>query len=74
MRNTIVLIASLMLVALVLTGCGEDGKSEEGQAAQMPAKTVEQYRQEAEKEITAENVEDELTKLEKEIDADAAAE
>ena len=74
MRNAIVLIASLMLVALVLTGCGKDGKSEEGEAAQAPAKTVEQYRQEADKEITTENAEQELEKLEKEIDADAAEE
>jgi hypothetical protein len=71
MKSLTLLVTSLMLVAIILAGCGEEPERDQPEA---PAKTMEEYRQEAAEEITAENVEQELDKLEKEIDADVAAE
>ena len=68
MLRKIVAVAIVVLGFVSLVGC-----SDEGQQAP-PAeqtKTAEEYQAEAEKEITAENVEDELDKLENEISLEA---
>lgn len=66
MLRKIVAVWIVALVSLSLAGCGSSEPSAE------PAKTEAEYKAEAEKEITTENVEAELDKLEQEVDLDAA--
>ncbi len=81
LKATAVAMAGLLALAL---GC--NGRSEtESTAARPPAtettaadeetivRTMDEYREEAAREITAENAEEELAKLQAEIDADIAA-
>jgi uncharacterized lipoprotein NlpE involved in copper resistance len=80
LKATAVAMAALLALAL---GC--NGKSEtESTAVRPPAtgtaaeeetivRTMDEYREEAAREITADNAEEELAKLEAEIEADIAA-
>lgn len=65
MLRKIVAVWIVALVSLSLAGCGSSEPAPE------PAKTEAEYKAEAEKEITTENVEDELDKLEQEVNLDA---
>jgi len=64
----------VVVVAIVLGGCrkSSDESSSDVQPANEPPKTKAQYETDAAKEITAENLEDELAKLEKEVEEDLA--
>jgi predicted small lipoprotein YifL len=66
MLRKIVAVWIVALVSLSLAGCGSSEPAPE------PAKTEAEYKAEAEKEITTENVEAELDKLEQEVNLDAA--
>lgn len=66
MLRKIVAVWIVALVSLSLVGCGSSEPAAE------PAKTEAEYKAEAEKEITTENVEAELDKLEQEVNLDAA--
>ncbi|MDD5458265.1 MAG: hypothetical protein PHF37_02600 [Phycisphaerae bacterium] len=55
----------VIMISLVFAGCKDKSADE------VSVKSVEKYKQQADKEITAENVDQELQKLEKSIDADA---
>ena len=69
---TVVVVA---VIALCLGGCrkSSDESPAEPQPANEPAKTAVQYEADARKDITEENLEDELAKLEKAVEADIAA-
>lgn len=62
-RKSLVLVAAFLLIALAVAGCKK--KSEKVDVVSM-----DQARQEAEKEITESNLDDELDRMEKEISAD----
>ena len=67
----------IVLVAVVLAaGCGNTAQDTAGgsSADDTSVKTSDEYRAEAEREITTENAEAELKKLESEIEADVGAE
>ena len=64
------LVAMLCVVGLI--GCGKT--SEEPAPAPEQRKTAAEYEAEAEKEITEENMSDELDKLEQAIEEEAAQE
>ena len=65
----LILTASIgILLSFVIIGCKK--KTQEP----VQIKTEAEYQAEAEKEITDENMEAELDKLEKDVDADMAAE
>ncbi|MBN2139354.1 MAG: hypothetical protein JW720_16240 [Sedimentisphaerales bacterium] len=68
LRGILVTIVSVVLCAASLGGCGK--KSD--QADQV--KTEAELKTQAEKEITEENMDDELAKIEEEIEADVQAE
>ena len=63
LRKVLVLIASVVICVSGLTGCGKSSDEPE-------VKTEAEYKAEAEKEITAENMDDELDKIEKEMEQD----
>lgn len=69
---TVVVVA---VIALCLGGCrkSSDESPAEPQPANEPAKTAVQHEADARKDITEENLEDELAKLEKAVEADIAA-
>jgi len=68
MLRKMVAVWIVALVSLSLAGCG----SREPQAPAEQTKTAAEYKAEADKEITAENAEAELDKLEQSVDQDAA--
>ena len=68
----ITLIAGVLLTASICCGCGMNLDSILGASAS-EIQPMEQYREEAAKEITSDNAEAELARLEQEVEADAAA-
>jgi len=61
LRKLLILAVAGVLCISSLSGCGKDpGEQEE-------VKTFSQHKADAEKEITAENMDDELAKIEKEM-------
>ncbi len=70
MLRKIVAVWIVVLVSLSLAGCG----SNEPSAPAEPTKTEAEYKAEADKEITTENVDAELDKLEQEVNQDAGQE
>lgn len=68
LRNIIAVWTVAVLVSLCLVGCSDD--SQEAPPAE-PLKTLEEYQAEAREQITEENVEDELARLEREIGLEA---
>ena len=64
LRRMLIVIASLILCLTCLTGCREDSSDTE------TVKTEAEHKAQAEKEINAENMDEELEKIEKEIDRD----
>ena len=70
LRRTLMLVVLMLSTCtLFVNGCGSD----EGDT-DVEVKTAEQYKAEADKEIDKANLQDELEKLEKEIDSDTPAE
>lgn len=65
LRRILVLAVSGVLCISSLGGCSKD--SGDTGAEQEEVKTAAQHKAEAEKEITAENMDDELAKIEKEM-------
>ncbi|MGC9455208.1 MAG: hypothetical protein ACP5HU_10135 [Phycisphaerae bacterium] len=76
----LVSVALVGIFALVLAGCGDDA-TETPEAPEAPessapgdqgetVKTMDEYRSQAAEEITEENAEDELRRLEEEIESD----
>jgi len=63
----LVVIAVAAMVLGLISGC-KKSSSESGQPE--APKTMEDYEEEARREITAENMDEELSKLEKEIEAE----
>ncbi len=80
LRKSLLIVTVVALLALAASGCkkqSEPAPSPPAEPAQPTAaqpKTLRQYRAEAEKQIKPENLEDELARLEKEINQDVAAE
>ncbi len=69
------IVAGLLVVMLCVVGLAGCGKtSEEPPPAPEQAKTAADYEAEAEKEITEENMADELDKLEQAVEEEAAQE
>ncbi|MHC4337526.1 MAG: hypothetical protein ACYSTG_06200 [Planctomycetota bacterium] len=69
MRKVLVIITAAAVISVFcLSGCKKrPSKPEPGEE---PIKTLEEYKAEAEKEITGKNLEEELERLEKEIEAE----
>lgn len=68
-----ILLALALGIAVLAIGCNGKKDSGEGSAAstETSVRTTEEYRQDAERQITKDNAEAELRKLEGEINADA---
>ena len=74
MKSTLAMLLILTLAAAILTaGCNgrKESGSSSGASAGTSVKTTEEYRQDAERQITKDNAEGELKKLEAEINSDA---
>ncbi len=69
LRKAFLIVAITVLMGLGLTGC-KKSSDESGTEKPPEVKTVQDYNTEAEKEITKENMDAELDKLEKEIEKD----
>ena len=69
MRNALLVLAVAAILLSTATGCK---KSEPEATSSEAAKTMEDYEAEAREEITTETMDEELGKLEKEIDAEAS--
>ena len=67
LTRVLALVISSVLCVSMLGGCGSDSDSG-GQAEEV--KTAAQHKTDAEKDITAENMDDELEKIEKEMAAE----
>ncbi|MEN6309571.1 MAG: hypothetical protein ABFD91_17625 [Anaerohalosphaeraceae bacterium] len=67
-------MAVLVLAIAALNGCKKQTPSPAPAQPAEPAKTVQEVKTEADKEITSENLDAELDKMEKEVDADIATE
>ncbi|MFC1739817.1 hypothetical protein ACFL1G_12335 [Planctomycetota bacterium] len=65
-KNILIIMAILFICFGTLTGC----KKKSEPSAEDVVKTAEEYKAQAEEEITAENMEAELEKLEKEINTE----
>ncbi len=67
----------LLLGGFVLSGCGNGGEpsaaTPEGGETESIVQPMEEYRQKAAEEITEQNAEEELQKLEEKIEQDVAA-
>jgi hypothetical protein len=76
MLRTILIIAAAAIIGLGAGGCKKDPDQTgtEGEPNELTAKTQAQYEAEAEKEITAENMQAELEKLEMEINRELRSE
>ena len=72
LRRVLVLCVSGVLALACLSGCGSD--STESESNEPPVKTEAQIKAEAEKEINEENMDEELAKIEKELEKDLNAE
>lgn len=64
LRRILALTVSAVLCISMLSGCGNDSG---GEQEEVEVKTAAQHKADAEKEITEENMEDELAKIEKEM-------
>jgi hypothetical protein len=72
LRRVLVIFVIAAVVFLCFSGCKKSSDtSPPADSGQGAAKTAADYKAAAEKEITEENMSQELEKLEKEIDADA---
>ena len=69
LRNALLVLAVAAMLLGTVTGCK---KSEPEATSSEAAKTMEDYEAEAREEITTETMDEELGKLEKEIDAEAS--
>ena len=63
-----IMMCILIAVSLMFTGCKKDSTEE------VAVKSVTEYKQQADKEITAENMEQELQKMEEAVSGDVTAE
>jgi len=75
LRKAFLTVVVVAAIAICLGGCkkSSDESSSNVPAANEVPKTRVQYEADAKKDITEENLETELSKLEKEVDTDAAA-
>ncbi len=67
MKKAIVTSLLLVMIFTLVQGCGGDKTSSDTSTI---VKTMDDYRTEAEKDITPDNVEQELKKLQQEIESD----
>jgi len=72
LRQLLVIVVVAAIIGLGASGCKKSSDTPPGNTE--TPKTAAEYETEAEKEITAENMEAELAKLEKEIDGELGAE
>lgn len=72
-RKTLWMTVIVMAIA-ALNGCKKQTPPPAPAGPAEPAKTVQEVKTEADKEITSENLDAELDKMEQEVDADIAAE
>ena len=73
LRKAFLTIVVVTVIALCLGGCkksSDESSVEPPQPAPRPVKTMTQHEADAKKEITAENLEEELAKLEKAVEDD----
>ena len=68
LRRILALSISVILCLSCLNGCKKD--SSEAEPEQEVVKTKAQHKADAEKEITAKNMDDELAKIEKDMEQD----
>jgi hypothetical protein len=73
LRKAFLIVAITVLMGLGLTGC-KKSTDESDTAKPQEVKTAQDYGIEAEKDITKENMDEELDKLEKEIEKDIQVE
>ena len=67
-KRLLIVMFVILLGCFGLTGCKKKGQPEE------QVKSAEEYKAEAKEEITEENMDDELSAIEKELEQDIAAE
>lgn len=72
-KTTFVLCAAMLLMGLLLAGCGGDASAPQPESTPSPTDIVapmDDYNQQAAKDINEQNAEAELKKLQAEISAD----
>lgn len=72
-KGLTVLIIAAFLAGMFAGGCSSQGPSGGG-SSEASVKPMDEYRQQAEKQISKDNAEAELKKIEAEIESDVAAE
>jgi hypothetical protein len=70
-RNIVVSVIIGILCVAILGGCSK--KTDQPPVEQQQAKTATEYKAEADQQITEQNANEELDKLEKDVNADANA-
>lgn len=73
LRNTIISVVVGILCMAILTGCSKKTEPTPAPAPQEQTKTAAEYKTEADKQITEQNVDQELDKIEQEVSAEADA-
>lgn len=72
-RLTILLVGVMLFGAMVAAGCRSGGQDGNGTAETTDVKTMDEYREEASREISGENAEGALEQLKKDIESEAGA-
>lgn len=73
LRNTIISVVVGILCMAILAGCSKKQEPTPAPAPQEQTKTAAEYKTEADKQITEQNVNQELDKIEQEVSAEADA-
>jgi len=73
LRNTIICVVVGILCMAIVTGCSKKTEPTPAPAPQEQTKTAAEYMTEADKQITEQNVDQELDKIEQEVSAEADA-
>ncbi len=70
--NRLVKVAIVLWCLVIIAGCKPQDQQGSAPGQQEQVKTEAEYKAEAEKEVTAENMEQELDSIEKEVNAEDA--
>lgn len=73
LRNTIISVVVGIFCIAILAGCSKKTEPTPAPAPQEQTKTAAEYKAEADKQITEQNVDQELDKIEQEVSAEADA-
>ena len=74
LRKILIIVAVGVISVLCLSGCRKKTSETKAEQEEVEVKTMAEYEREAKKEISKENLDAELEKIEKELEKEIAAE